>query len=247
MQLAAAHRANLREQLFYGARGGAVETARKDLADQAFFAPMEQLVSAGINLQDAQTHGVENQHALSQHIEEAAVAGLYLPQAPVILLQRLLRVHQLLAQVRRGSQVDTDRQHRAIAERVETVLHGKLAAAFTEAVDEVHGHRRGAPHHRLAHALPVLGARAGQGVFEGSPFPGRDRPLRQFAGEAFGIPDRIVGVQGQREVGKPLQKRGEHRFRLLGEQESCPVRRVVVGRAYRSPPQCPPRPGIPCV
>jgi hypothetical protein len=76
-----------------GALAASSKPRGKGLADDALARTgTEQLIAAGIGLQHAIAERIDDQHCVADHVEEAPVARLDLAQAPVILLQGLLRV-----------------------------------------------------------------------------------------------------------------------------------------------------------
>ena len=93
------------EQHLRGLHAGPVEADRKARSHQRGNAVAEQLVGRGIGLGDPVGGAVDDQHGIGADLEQQAVAGLGIAQAPVIALHRLLRVHHALLQHRRGPHV----------------------------------------------------------------------------------------------------------------------------------------------
>ena len=219
VELTLAHASNLRQQFLQGARRVLVKAAGKDLADDPLLAAGEELVAARVDLEHATAQRVENEHAIGNHVEEAPVARLDLAKAPVILLERLLRVDELLAQVDRWAQVHACGQHRSILTRAKPVLHGHFVAGRLEAVDHVESLRLAGARSRQT-LVEKLRIGADQDVGEGLSRPRVDDGagnLRVPEAHRF---DGAFGGEHQREVGNTFDQRRQDGLRLFGEQKS---------------------------
>jgi hypothetical protein len=84
-----------------------IQAGRKRLAYQGL---PEKAGGGRISLEHTPAGLVDEKHGLGRHLEQKPVTGLDLPQAPVILLQGLLGIHELLTQGQHGAHVPAHEQ-----------------------------------------------------------------------------------------------------------------------------------------
>ena len=125
---ALSYRARLFEQFVDRIDAAGVQSLREGLANHRT-AGTEQLIGPGVGFKYPATGLIDDQHGVIHHVEEFAVAGFHLTQAPVVLFQRLLGIEQLLPQVDHRAQVATEGQQLIRTSEVDKmILDGEFGA-----------------------------------------------------------------------------------------------------------------------
>jgi hypothetical protein len=179
-----------------------------------------------IGFQDPQRFGIDHQDGVGGHLEEQAVACVFLPRSPVAPLQVLLRFDIALLDGRYGAQVASDGEHRAVfAQAYRGIRDRHVDAGFQRVVDLASA--RGAGRRDVLEQVLDLAARvAADRIHPRAPDPLVRRRGERPGGWLGDLPHHPGGIDHERDVAG----KGHEGARQFG----CPCgQRRKVGRTGR--------------
>jgi hypothetical protein len=186
-----------------------VETLGEGPADDARRCLAQELTGGRISLDHALSRRVDDEDGLRDHAEQQPVARLDLTETPVVALQRLLGVDELLLERSHPLEIASDRDDGAVValESECPILDRNLSAARTAMRDLTPARDR------LAPGLVEQGFEIGARVERDGRQPRLTDPVgvdigAQILAAEGNVLDRPVRVEHDGDVGQPLDQRG---------------------------------------